>query len=347
MEIKQLKENTKTDKERIKYYLDKFTEIQEKQRKYQENKKNSTQYQNEDIKEIKNIALMGSYGSGKSTILENLKNENPEKYINVSMMEFADEVEQNNKGTQNNKEEKIRKVEQSIIQQLIYQVPQKMIPYSKIKKEYPSEKSSKFRICLLASFIVVMILFLIFRGWNHIIPFNIKSFGTWVAFVALLFIAISRFCLLNSFFYYIHRNYQLTKIITKASTTIELDKYESVYNCFLDELIYFFKCTSYDTVIFEDIDRYNDLVFFSHLRELNTLLNNSQYLDKPITFIYGVREDIFIKQDKHKFFDAMITVKPIVAFTSSLQIFQEYFNNEEIEDRTLEILSEYMYDMRL
>lgn len=96
MEIKQLKENTKTDKERIKYYLDKFTEIQEKQRKYQENKKNSTQYQNEDIKEIKNIALMGPYGSGKSTILENLKNENPEKYINVSMMEFADEVEQNN-----------------------------------------------------------------------------------------------------------------------------------------------------------------------------------------------------------------------------------------------------------
>lgn len=331
METQQLIENTKTDKDRIEYYLGKFTEIQEKQKKYQESKKNPTLYQSEDLKEIKNIALMGPYGSGKSTILNALKDANPRKYINVSMMEFSDEVERNNKGTQNNKEEKIRKVEQSIIQQLIYQVSQKMIPYSKIKKEYPSEKSSKFRICLLASFIVVMILFLIFRGWNHIIPFNIKSFGTWVAFVALLFIAISRFCLLNSFFYYIHRNYQFTKIITKASTTIELDKYESVYNCFLDELIYFFKCTSYDTVIFEDIDRYNDLVFFSHLRELNTLLNNSQYLNKPITFIYAVREDIFIKQDNTNFLMQCLLLSPYLRLLVHCRYFKNFLKIKKLK----------------
>ena len=54
----------------------------------------------------------------------------------------------------------------------------------------------------------------------------------------------------------------------------------SVFNAYLDEIVYFFETTKYDVVVFEDLDRFvnKDIIFYK-LRELNTILNNSRCLD--------------------------------------------------------------------
>ena len=54
-----------------------------------------------------------------------------------------------------------------------------------------------------------------------------------------------------------------------------------------------------------------DKKIFVHLRELNNLLNNDDSIKrKPIVFVYAVRDDIFSKEDRTKFFDFIIPIIP-------------------------------------
>ena len=54
------------------------------------------------------------------------------------------------------------------------------------------------------------------------------------------------------------------------------DKPESIFNKYLDEIIYFFQATEHSVVVIEDLDRYegNASFIFQKLRELNTLINS-------------------------------------------------------------------------
>lgn len=306
---------------------------------------------------VKNIALMGAYGSGKSTILMKLKAQEPTRYINVNMIEFSDEVCGSSKLKESNpnndideelkRKDKIEKVEQSIIQQLIYQESQKNIPFSNMKKEYPTVCKVCINISILLLCILSSVLFFSLDCFNYIENFSVKTASSWLSLVVFALFVGSSIYLAFITIYYFYKNFKVSKIsFSKNSTNFECERYESVYNRFLDELIYFFKETAYDTVIFEDIDRYNDLLFFSHLRELNSLLNNSKYLNKKIQFIYAIKDDLFANQDKHKFFDYIIPVVPVMDYTNSYNKMKEFLKDENIKDEVLKSLSLYISDMR-
>lgn len=306
---------------------------------------------------IKNIALMGSYGSGKSTILMKLKETQPSRYINVNMIEFSDEVSKYNKTDEKSftdesdddskRKDKIEKVEQSIIQQLIYQESQKNIPFSNMKKEYPTVFKVCMNISVLLLCILSSVLFFSLHCFKYIEKFNVGTNSSWLSLVVFILFVGSFLYLTFITIYFLYKNFKISKIsFSKNSTNFVWERYESVYNRFIDELIYFFKVTTYDTVIFEDIDRYNDLLFFSHLRELNSLLNNSKYLNKRIKFIYAIKDDLFENQDKHKFFDYIIPVVPVMDYTNSYNKMKEFLKQENIKDTVLKSLSLYISDMR-
>ena len=338
--IKPLSANTKNiDEEKVIPYLNELNEAE---------KENN----------VKNIALMGAYGSGKSTILLKLKEQEPSKYININMIEFSDEVNKTSKNlsreqknTKNigiseqgnfpeqiytidndvKRKEKIEKVEQCIIQQLIYQESQKTIPFSKMKREHPTILKACTNISIFLICLISVILFWGFDCFSYIENFDRVKASSWLSLLTFIVLIVSGVYLSFITIYYFYRNFRISKIsFSKSSTNFECERYESVYNRFLDELLYFFKETSYDTVIFEDIDRYNDLLFFSHLRELNSLLNNSKYLNKKIRFIYAIKDDLFINQDKHKFFDYIIPVVPIMDYSNSYNKIKEFLENENI-----------------
>ncbi|MGP4132265.1 hypothetical protein OJE16_22025 [Pantoea tagorei] len=80
------------------------------------------------------------------------------------------------------------------------------------------------------------------------------------------------------------------------SGEMELDSREtsSLLNNCLDEIVYFFsKLEEYRIVIFEDLDRLKNPEIFVKLREINKIVNNNLPDDKPLRFIYAVRDDIF------------------------------------------------------
>ncbi|MDE5599627.1 MAG: ATP-binding cassette domain-containing protein, partial [Ureaplasma sp.] len=102
-------------------------------------------------REIKNIALMGENGSGKSTILKALQKKQPKKYISINMMEF------NYNPKDSNSDQKREIIEKSIVNQLIHQVPSKDIPYSTIKKEYPDKNAVRGYVLVFIVFLLSLI----------------------------------------------------------------------------------------------------------------------------------------------------------------------------------------------
>lgn len=301
--------------------------------------------------DVTNIAVMGPYGSGKSTILEQLKKKEPNKYVNINMIEFSDEVNDLNKIEDDlfrnqKKEEMVQKVEQSIVQQLIYQENPNALPFSKLKREYPTTTNVLKNIILFLVLCCGSMFFGIFNLMQYIIDFKIsfRSFALLLCFLVMVGIGCY---LIYEIILYFYKNFRLVKInYSRKNTSIECERYESVYNKNLDELLYFFKESSYDTVIFEDIDRYNDLLFFSHLRELNSLLNKSKTLNKKITFIYAIRDDLFAEKDKTKFFDYIVPIVPIMDYSNSAEKFKQHLSDQNLDNDTINLLSGFVSDYR-
>src|SRR5699024_1761021 len=65
-----------------------------------------------------------------------------------------------------------------------------------------------------------------------------------------------------------------------ANTTIEFNFKDgsTVFNHYLDEIIYLFRKTHYKYIVFEDLDRFEDVNIFEILRGLNTTLNRSAHI---------------------------------------------------------------------
>lgn len=138
--------------------------------------------------------------------------------------------------------------------------------------------------------------------------------------------------------YGIISTFQLKEINLFKHGKLESEK-QSVFDEYLDEIIYFFEETDYRVVFFEDLDRLNCISIFTHLRELNIILNNDNNLkQRPIKFVYAVRDDIFKDSDRTKFFDFIIPVIPYINPTNSkdelLNKIKPYVEFEEL--RTVE-----------
>lgn len=155
----------------------------------------------------------------------------------------------------------------------------------------------------------------------------------------------------------ISNKYYLKEITFPVDAKIESDNglSDSVFNKNLDEIMYFFEATKYRIVFFEDLDRLDDRSIFVHLHELNNLLNNDDSIkEKPVVFVYAVKDDIFTKEDRTKFFDFIIPVIPVINSTNSGEILLEKLeksrengNDYNISQSFILDISPYISDMRL
>ena len=144
----------------------------------------------------------------------------------------------------------------------------------------------------------------------------------------------------------------------KLSSNVDIQKEEgageSIFNKNLDEIMYFFETTEYRLIFFEDLDRLDDRTIFVHLRELNNLLNSNETIKEKVVFVYAVKDDIFTKEDRTKFFDFIIPVIPIINSTNSGEVLQQFLNEAKehgiehaiSQDFVLDV-SPYIADMRI
>ena len=68
------------------------------------------------------------------------------------------------------------------------------------------------------------------------------------------------------------------------SAEIELFQNEdaSYFDKYLNDVLYLFEQSNAEAIVFEDIDRFNDIVIFERLREINVLINTRKLQKKMI-----------------------------------------------------------------
>lgn len=255
---------------------------------------------------ILNVAISGSYGSGKSSLLETYKKKHPEKkFLNISLTHFNSmensgnikeknkKVNNNNAGQDNleeNDNEKTKSLanvlEAKILNQMLHQISEKNIPLTdfKIKGKFSKLRLVLSTICILI-FILSFFQIIFFKQWHNFIiglyhmkfVYNILKKSTYPCFKLISGIILIAF---SGIFIYKILKFQKTKNFLKKLNIqgnefeIAGDNEDSYFDKYLNEVIYLFENSDVDAIIFEDIDRYEISEIFERLREINKLVNN-------------------------------------------------------------------------
>lgn len=270
-----------------------------------------------DQPNVFNIALTGSYGAGKSSILKTFKAYYPEyHYVNVSLASFVEVNLSDGDNTVKGKEDGFEEqLEYSILQQLFYHVKATNIPESRFGRiERTSRKKRIFVVvCILLFVVANLCLFCQEQVTKYfLIPTEVlKSsflFGLSIC-VFILGICVILFQLIL----FIKKISIKNLTLDKATLEFEEKKNVSIMNRYLDEILYLFQEKKYNIVIFEDIDRFENTHIFTKLRELNLILNQSEEIGRRIIFLYALKDDIFANaEERTKFFDYIVPVIPFV-----------------------------------
>lgn len=313
---------------------------------------------------IRNIALTGPFGSGKSSVLVTLQEDfsNGRNYLPISLATLQANEEGDNISKSENQtsdeEKKIenlnRKIEYSILQQLIYREKAETVPNSRFRRivHLSKKKLRRYSICIVLSLVCFLILFEpSFARVDSI--YNFFSWGdTWNVvfdFVAVGWLLFMLFIVIR----YVFRSYSNSKLnkLNLKDAEIEVVENNSIFNRHLDEILYFFQVTEYDVVIIEDLDRFGTPNIFLKLRELNQLINESKIVGRHITFVYAVKDDIFKDEERTKFFDYIITIIPVINPSNSKDKLKAALKANDCEDGIsdddLSEMAFFIQDMRI
>ncbi|WP_417665573.1 P-loop NTPase fold protein [Pseudidiomarina sp.] len=323
---------------------------------------------------VRNIALSGSYGVGKSSILQKVADQHGKKAVEISLSTLSpikasqlDETVPKQATTLTNR------IQQEIVKQLLYlEKPYKM-PSSRFRRIEGLRFTREIGISILAALVATMVFLL--SGWtDKIASVFIPSF--YPDFLGHLAVFVTFIVLTIGLRFLSHGRIHVSQFSTGTATVKLDDKSVSYFDQYLDEILYFFEMSEQSIVIFEDIDRFNDSQIFETLRALNTLLNSSPQVSQNVRFIYAIKDSIFdhsslarenreiqseysstndsaeseiIRANRTKFFDLIIPVVPFITHRSARNIVEQITQplEQRIKGDLIDIASRFVPDMRL
>lgn len=247
-----------------------------------------------------------------------------------------------------------KQIEYSILQQILYHDRPQITPKSRIRRIHKTSKLKPYWIALGILLVFVSLVLLIKPAWYINAGFInlddaselVKALFKWgpIVVIATVIVFICRYCSR-------HYTFSLSRIGYK-NIEMKITDEMSIFNAYLDEIVYFFESTKYDVVVFEDLDRFsNKETIFYKLRELNTILNNCQSPGRKINFVYAVLDHLFDATERVKFFDYIVTVIPVINSLNSYDKLKESISPPELFENLghteLHNLCDYLQDMRL
>lgn len=324
--------------------------------------------------QIRNIALSGNYGVGKSSILRELARRQDDRVVEISLSTLSPiEASKLDDSVPKQATTPTNRIQQEIVKQLLYREEPSKTPGSRFRRIERFRWQREIGTAALLGFAITIIFLL--TGWTaHItsaIP-ALKGIGAWIHAVICGVAAGIAFLLRWRFYGKIH-----IKQFSAGSATVTLDDNSvSYFDQYLDEIVYFFEVSDRNVVIFEDIDRFNDSHIFETLRALNTLLNASPQIEKPIRFIYAIKDSIFdyialkeegrnlerdmlttddpalaevVRANRTKFFDLIIPVVPFITHRSARNLATKLLDgiDKEVASELIDLAAQYIPDMRL
>lgn len=336
-----------------------------------QNKSNDNQYVVKQLKNVtkfsnkndNNIALDGDYGTGKSSILNCLRDDIIWDFFHRSKTVSFLSFQISNNNTQND-EEISKNLQSEIVRQLYYgEKPNKLkgSGYIRIGKTY-------FVGAILLSIVLSLSLYIfiyrinipeLFQEMTHLIAKNDYSFRLDISTIIWLVITLSFTAIFNLFFQFISNGN--IKSVSAKDLSIDLTDKNPDFTQLIDLLIFYFKKTKRRVIFFEDLDRANNPRIFDELRQLNFTINNSRRkkIFGSVKFIYAIKSDIFcasknqsvgVEKINSKIFDLIIPVIPFLTRMNFSYIFKIECQKVGLEEKFSgieNILSRHSADMRV
>jgi len=332
----------------------------------------------------KNVALAGHYGSGKSSVIRGVQEGLDKRKINWVNLSLS------SLGIDDTKRARIQEdgtlppltnlIQKEILKQLLYRKAPADMPgsrYFRIDSFRPWPAASWGAVAAVGVFVVAVLLGLVKRV-EKMGPRTIVTSHGWVPWAIVgglgVLVGVIWFLVLRTLLSRVRvESVSAGKVALKLSA-----KENSYFDEYLDEIVYFFQKTKTQVAIFEDLDRFRDPHIFETLRELNTVLNNSEQIrSQPIRFVYAVRDSIFeqLKADtalegaadadaaalrasalesapsanRTKFFDLVVPMVPFLTHRSARDLLTAEFaeSNERPSSALVNLVGGYLTDMRL
>lgn len=319
---------------------------------------------------VRNVALTGAYGTGKSSVLAELLKDQREHVVELSLSTIAplprDGGEVANALAEGGDESRTNLIQKEIVKQLLYRLPSDQTPRSRFRRTSAPNRRREWRVALAVG-LPLMILAL---GLGLLQPFvelvvPEPLWRRWIAYVLLAGIAVGSAWLVGRL---VSSRPAMSASVGTGMTSVTLSSDSgSYFDEYLDEIVYFFQASKATIVVIEDIDRFEDVQVFDTLRALNGLLNSSTVLAR-IVFVYAIRDSVFEligTQDapgkpgrakkalelasRTKFFDVVIPVVPFVSADNARDLMSAVMETTgvAIDPALIRLASRHTADMRL
>ena len=315
--------------------------------------------------EIRNVALSGSYGSGKSSVINSYeKCCTAKKFLHISLADFDKE------GESASPKDTAKLLEGKILNRLLHQIDPKNVKQSQFRIKIDGRLHYHIILTIFCTIYALLLLYAIrFDAWKAFAatlspgPLDIS----WTASPSLRVAAILLCFLLGGLaLYHFTQAHDFQRLFKKLDVKgiVGIEVFEntedSFFDKYLNEVLYLFEHSDADAVVFEDLDRYDVTQIFEKLKEISDLL----YQRKQRTpdayspegksvpkFFYLIRDDVFSSSNRSKFFDFIIPVVPVIATDNAYDLMQERFAQAGFQDvfepKFLRAVSLYLTDLRL
>ena len=275
-----------------------------------------------------NIALSGAYGTGKSSILEQVSKINEQKVARISFAPLAggtDELKREEAGATREEvaiESRANRIQKEIIKQLFYSVSPEDLPLSRLHRIHVTSWQKRLIYSVIGGVICFGILLLSGAYSSIVGGLFPSSGGSWLVAICRdilfpLFVLSALILMVWMIQEKYAGHFTLEKIGAggMAVTLTPEDGTHTYFDKYLDEIVYFFLNTDKRIVILEDLDRFETPEIFDSLRELNSIINLSlqskvgetrkkvrktQEKDdrdlNKVQFIYAIKDSVFPDQ---------------------------------------------------
>jgi len=252
--------------------------------------------------QTRSIALTGSFGSGKSSVLSAI----PRMYwggpfpwlhkrvvVELSLSTLDPDSAPIANLANPAETEAGNRIQKELVKQLLYQLPPRKTPRSRFPRaSRPAWSGAALAVASVIGLSGVAWVVTMLGGWQADLAQRLADAG-WS--VAWFWLAATAFLIPVALMLWrrVSGRYALQAGVKSGPLNLTLEPTASSYfDQYLDEIMYFFQVSKASVVLIEDVDRFDDAAVFDTLRALNTLVNSSGQIGRRVVFVYAIRDSV-------------------------------------------------------